>query len=87
MIGRIRFEWAGDPCVAELSDGLAWTCDTMTPGADVARWLNSLYNPRDELSPSRGRPGVSALVDAAGFLEGTIEWGDDPDEGEHGRIY
>jgi len=87
MIGRIRFVWAGEACAAELSDDLEWSCDHRPHGTDVARYLQTLFDPRDNLSPSMGSPGFKAFHDAAGWLEGTIEGLSEPERDGHGRIY
>jgi hypothetical protein len=87
MIGRIRFQWAGEGLTAELSDDLEWSCDHPAYGVQLARWLQGLFEPRDDLSPSRGRPGYKALDDAATWLEGTIEGLSEPEGDDIGRIY
>lgn len=84
MIGRIRFEWAGETLSAELSDDLKWSCDHAVYGADLARWLGVLFDPLEDLSPSRGAPGFAALDRAAEWLEAELTWGPAP-EGESER--
>jgi hypothetical protein len=78
MIARLTFEWAGESTSAELTDDLAWSCDHPTYGADVARYLTALFDPKGDLSPSLGMPGRAPLGAAADFLEATIEWGEPP---------
>lgn len=92
MIGRIRFEWAGETLAAELGDDRRWACDHPAYGAQLAGWLQALFDPADRPSPSAGLPGRAAIEAAAAWLEtADVEFPDpdtDPDtEGPRDAIY
>lgn len=87
VIGSIRFDWAGEPCIAELSDDLLWSCDHPSFGADVARWLQTLFDPTDDLTPSRGMPGAAALEAAAEWLGAAPGPSPSTPEGGHLHVF
>jgi hypothetical protein len=81
VLGRITFDFLGQPRTAELLVGLRWRCDEPT----TERLLDRQFT---DYSPADGQPGVRLLHRAAEFLKGKPEWlGGEPEPAPPGAVY